>query len=163
MKTPISFISAAITAFILAITAGTVYAYKTLAASPSTSQSQSSHSSATTQLVASSSTSSEAPDVSPQDAASVAAKFLSRTDLYSAELAEYQGAQSYKITFTSGDIVYVSMKGIVVGSELPPTPVPMVITQWSGGSGGGHHWSGGSGSGDSSEGGAEHESSDDGH
>lgn len=162
MKTPISFISAAITAFILAITAGTVYAYKTLAASASSSQSQSNQTNTTTQLVASSSTSSEAPDVSPQDAASVAAKFLGRTDLYSAELANYQGAQSYKITFTSGDVVYVSMKGIVVGSELPPTPVPVVITQWSGG-GGGHHWSGGSGG--SSEGGAEHESEsgDDGH
>jgi hypothetical protein len=89
--------------------------------------------------------------VAPQDAASIAAKALNRTDLYSVELATYQGVQAYKVTFSSGDIVYVSLTGQVLGTEPPPAPI--LVTQ----SGGGSSRHGGGGGGGSSSGEHEHE------
>jgi hypothetical protein len=87
-----------------------------------------------------------AANVAAQDAASIAAKYLNRTDLYSVELTDIQGAQAYKVVFSSGDIVMVSMQGRVL-STTPPPP-PSVITVSGGGGGGGkHHGGGGGGSG----------------
>ena len=94
------------------------------------------------------------PKVAPQDAASIAAKAINRTDLYSVELADYQGTQAYKVTFSSGDIVYVSMDGQVLGTEPPPAPV--FVTQ--SGGGGGNYRDGRNGG---SSGGDDHEEHDD--
>ena len=52
-------------------------------------------------------------------AAGIASEFLGRTDAYTVELAQYNGVQAYKVTFLSGDVVYVSPDGQVLGSELP--------------------------------------------
>jgi hypothetical protein len=49
----------------------------------------------------------------------VASEFLQRTDAYSVQLVEYNGVQAYKVLFTSGDVVYVSLEGQVLGSEPP--------------------------------------------
>ncbi len=155
MRSTVSIVSAAITAFVLALTAGTVYAYRSLTAESKVSIQQPGPVSSSLQLVQIS-TPTEAASLSPQDAASVAAKFLNRTDLYSAELAEYQGSQAYKITFSSGDVVYVGMNGVVMGSETPPAPI--VVTS----SGGGGHYGGG-GEGHSGGGESESEHEDDGH
>ena len=68
-----------------------------------------------------------ASSVAPRDAAAEAAKFLNRTDLYSVQLANYNGTQTYEVTFASGDIAYVSMSGQVVGVAAAPTQAPIYV------------------------------------
>ncbi len=151
-------ISAGITAFVLAITAGIIYAYRTLSAS--TASSAQSPTSVVMLQVAAVATPTEAPDVSPQEAASIAAKFLNRSDLYSVELADLQGVQTYKVTFSSGDVVFVGLKGAVLSSVAPPPPTVITVTS---GGGGGHRHGGGGGGGEGGEGAGEgeHEGGDD--
>ena len=151
-------ISAAVTAFVLALTAGAVYAYRNMAAPAVTAQQQQpvSQVGSTLQLAAAPVPApTDVPNVSPQDAASIAAKFLNRTDLYSVELADLQGTQSYKVTFTSGDVVYVGLKGQVLSSVPPPPPV--VITQTTGGGSPRHHGGAGGGGSGTGAGEGEHE------
>ena len=59
--------------------------------------------------------------LTPQEAALVAANFLGRTDLYSVEFTTWNGTNIFKVTFSSGDVVYVDLNGQVLGSEPPET------------------------------------------
>jgi hypothetical protein len=68
--------------------------------------------------------------ISPQDAAQIAALFMGRSDLYSVESDTYNDASAYKVTFSSGDILWVDMNGEVMNVQLAPT-----ITSSSNGSG----------------------------
>ncbi len=148
-------ISAAVTAFILALTAGAVYAYRTMSTPTAATQQPLSQVSDTLQLQAVASPTdppTAVPNVSPQDAAAIAAKFLNRTDLYSVELADMQGTQTYKVTFSAGNTVYVGMQGQVLSSVAAPTPAPVIVTS-SGGGGGGGRGGGGGGGGGGGEGG----------
>jgi hypothetical protein len=158
-------ISMAMTTFILVLLAGVVYAYQGFAATPvaPTDQPTKTVQSVTLPLAVPTSTSTAV--ISPQDAASLAASFSNRKDLYSVELADFNGSQTYKVTFSSGDILYVSLSGQVVGSaaptqsivSAPPTKVPPVIVYT--GPIKKHatavHGSGGSGSGGGSSGGGD--------
>jgi len=163
MRKEVSFITAALTTFVLAMAAGVVYAYKNVsAAQPSGSQLAANQPSnqpldqtaVNYPLVAPAP--AQATVLSPQDASSVAAKYLNRTDLYSVELADFNGAQVFKVTFSSGDIVYVDMKGTVLGAVPPPAPV--VVSSTSPKRAGSGHHNGGGGSGGSGDG--EHEGGD---
>jgi uncharacterized membrane protein len=58
--------------------------------------------------------------VSPQDAAQVAAQYLGRSDLYSVESTNFNGNQVYKVTFSSGDIVMVDTTGQIVSVQPAP-------------------------------------------
>jgi hypothetical protein len=60
-----------------------------------------------------------------QDAANIAADFLGQNDLYSVENAVWNGADAYKVVFSSGMTVYVSMDGQILGSEAPQ---PMIVS-----------------------------------
>jgi hypothetical protein len=72
--------------------------------------------------------------ITPEEAAAIASKVLNRTDLYSVEAAQLEGVDTYLVTFSSGDIVYISMDGQVLSiSKLAVT----VITQ-PGNTGGGN-------------------------
>lgn len=57
--------------------------------------------------------------VTHQEAAAIAANFLGQNDLYSVENAVWNGADTYKVVFSSGTTVYVNMDGQVLGSEAP--------------------------------------------
>ena len=57
--------------------------------------------------------------VTHQEAANIAANFLGKNDLYSVENAVWNGADTYKVVFSSGTTVYVSMDGQILGSEAP--------------------------------------------
>lgn len=57
--------------------------------------------------------------VTPQEAATIASNFLGKTDLYSVETAAWNGVDAYKVVFSSGTIVYISMDGLVIGTEAP--------------------------------------------
>ena len=54
-----------------------------------------------------------------QEAASIAANYLGQSDLYSAENTVWNGVDAYKIMFSSGYVVYVSLDGQILGSEAP--------------------------------------------
>jgi hypothetical protein len=57
----------------------------------------------------------------PEEAAALAAKAISRQDVYSVETFSYKGADSYKVVFSSGDIVYIGMDRTVL--EMGKLPV----------------------------------------
>jgi len=166
----VTIISIAVTTFVLVFLAGVVYAYQSFnsPASTPTPDLQSSVQTASLDLVTPSP--AVVSDISPQDAASTALKFSNRTDLYSVELADFNGSQTYKVTFSSGDVIYVSLNGQVVGSALPtqpivsaPTTQPAPAIVYSGpikkhasaGGGGNNNSSGGGGGGGEHDGGGD--------
>lgn len=58
--------------------------------------------------------SAAASGVSPQKAAQIAAQYLGQSKIYSVETAAFNGANVFKVTFSSGDIVMVSLNGQVL-------------------------------------------------
>ncbi len=167
MRRNLALIAAAITTFTLVVLVSVVYAYSGLAATPSSAASGPDQSVKTIQIGAPANAPSNpanvqstiglAASLSPQAAASLAAQFLHRTDLYSAELSTYNGTPAYKITFSSGDVVYVSLSGQILGVVplAPATAAPYY------GSGGGHYGSGSGYSGSHEDGSSgEHETDD---
>ena len=49
----------------------------------------------------------------------MAANFLGDTDLFSVENAPWEEKDAYKVVFSSGYIVYVSLDGQILSSEAP--------------------------------------------
>ncbi len=157
MRRNLALISAAVTAFTVVVLVSVVYAYSGFAASQSNSTPNSDPAVKTIQVspaAANSQSQSVAPaaasvsqttTLSPQDAGSLAAQFLHRTDLLSAQLASYNGTPAYKITFVSGEVAYVSMSGQILG-VVPAAATAAPPLLGSSGSGGGSHRSGGGGS-----------------
>jgi hypothetical protein len=169
MRRSVALVAAAVTTFSLVVLVSVVYAYRGLAAGPSSASLSADQSVKTVPVADTGSVQaasdnqqaalSQATNLSVQAAASIASQYLNRTDLFSAELSTYKGSPAYKITFSSGAVVYVSMSGEVLGEELPPTY--STTTGSSGGSSSFHSASGSSSSG-GHEGGTEHESDDSG-
>jgi hypothetical protein len=114
MKKSSLFISTILTAFILAVTAGTVTAFRAINANAAQAQAQ--QPTPVAQATVS--------PLTPEQAAQVAAKYWGRSDLYSVESAMLNGTTAYKVTFSSGDIVYVSPVGQVVAVIAAPVAVP---------------------------------------
>ena len=159
MRKSVWLLSFALTAFVITMLAGVIYAYhgisfteplsaQSVQAAPLVAQ----QSDPTQEQAASPVPVQQPMNISPTQAASVAAKSLNRTDLYSVQMAAINGLSLYKVTFVSGDIVYVSMDGQVVltvpALQATATIVPTITTDTSGGvGGGGHHHHGGGGGG----------------
>jgi len=61
-----------------------------------------------------------ASGVSPQNAVKIAAEYLGQTKVYSIETAAFNGANVFKVTFSSGDIVMVSFAGDVLTVQKAP-------------------------------------------
>ena len=112
MKKSSLFISTILTVFIVAIMAGTATAYHALNGNPTPVSQPTAVAQAT-----------PAP-LSPEQAAQLAAQYWGRSDLYSVETSAYNGASAFKVTFSSGDIVYVSPEGQVVAVIAAPVAVP---------------------------------------
>ena len=120
MRRGVTLVSVAITAFSLVILVSVVYGYRVSAEPEAPTASGAllaAERAPTAGLVSEASVRS--PRVSAKQAAMVASEFLQRTDAYSVQLVEYNGVQAYKVLFTSGDVVYVSLEGQVLGSEPP--------------------------------------------
>jgi uncharacterized membrane protein len=77
--------------------------------------------------------------LTPEQAATIASDFLGNTSLYSVETVTVYGESIYKVTFSSGDIVYVSLSGQVVGSEAAPQVVAAQVTRPTRNAGHGEH------------------------
>lgn len=141
MRKNTMFISAAITAFVLAMLAGVVSAYNGISSLKLQSQPSQNVQPVALSIAV---TPTQAGVVTAQDAATIASTYLKHTDLYSVELADLKtmqtdlnGMQAYKVTFSSGDIVYVGMDGQVLKATPPPAPVVIYTSGGGGGHGGG--------------------------
>lgn len=138
MRKSTLFVSVVLTTFMLAVLFGVVSAYKNIVASTETAAVEVQAPATTavemvsqpvavvpTQVVP-----TQAANVAPEAAASIASKVLGRTDLYSVELTQFEGKDAYLVTFSSGDLVYLSLDGQILSiSKLAVT----VITQRRGG------------------------------
>ena len=142
MRRGVAFVAAGITAFTLVVLGSVVYAYQAQAA-PKTAEIAAVPPMVYPPgppLVPISELSAIKPaasptTASPQDAAMIAGVFLGREDAYSVELSDWNGTLAYKVTFSSGDVVYISMQGQLLGA-VPPTTL-VAESGWSGGGGGG--------------------------
>lgn len=56
------------------------------------------------------------------EAATAAANVLGRTDLYTVENSQFNGAAAYLATFASGDILYLSLDGQVLSASKGAAP-----------------------------------------
>ncbi len=135
MRKSTLFISATLTTFMLAIMFGVVSAYQKIVQTgvptENTQQAQPAN-----VMVGTSSTIAGA--VTIEQAAALASQVIGRTDLYAAENSLLDGVNTYLVTFSSGDIVYVSLDGKILSiSKLPVTYIAASNWVGSGGNGGG--------------------------
>jgi hypothetical protein len=125
MRKSTLFLSAVLTTFMLAVMVGAVSAYQKAAQVSSlsgklvTAQQDQSLSDLSTEMIA-------GADLTPEQAAALAAQVIGRTDLYSVETSEWEGQGAYLVTFSSGDLVYVSPDGEILSIGSIP---PVVITE----------------------------------
>ena len=122
MRKSTLFLSAVLTTFMLAVMVGAVSAYqktvKTTSAAVQPTAAQ------PVQNVNEPLTPAPAPAFTPDQAAALAAQVMGRTDLYSVETTDFNGASVYLVTFTSGDLVYVSPEGQILSiSKIVPTVI----------------------------------------
>ncbi len=97
--------------------------------------------------------------VTPQQATTIASTFLNDTGVYSVETVDYQGIVAYLVTFSSGNLVYVSTTGeILAVSKIAPI---VVVRNTGGNSGGGNVAAPATNSGGEHEENEEHEGGDD--
>lgn len=132
MRKSTLFISAALTTFMLALMFGVASAYQKIVQTgiPTEAAQQAQP---TDVMVGTSNT------VTIDQAAALASNVIGRSDLYSAENTQLNGADAYLITFSSGDLVYVSTDGKIISiSKLPVNYVLGPTTSSHGNSGGGN-------------------------
>jgi hypothetical protein len=88
------------------------------------------------------STATAQSQLGPEEAAKLAADAISRTDVYSVESFSYKGVDTFKVVFSSGDIVYVGMDRQVVDTAklqavaVYSAPVVPATKKHNGGGGG---------------------------
>ena len=157
MRKSTLFISAALTAFMLAVLFGVSSAYQNITKSTETVSAQSQPTAVVeaptqvipTQAIPTQAIPTQVANIAPEDAAALASKVLGRTDLFSVESAPFENVDSYLVTFSSGDLVYVSLQGQILSiSKLPVTVVNQPVLRKhknndNGGGGGGDDHDGG--------------------
>jgi len=128
MRKSTFFISAALTTFMLAVLFGVATAYQNIVKSsqpqPVAAQPQPTQEQMIVNAPVIPPTQTQPVNITPEEAAALASKVINRTDLYSAESSELNGEAAYLITFSSGDLVYVSLDGQILSiSKLPVTTI----------------------------------------
>jgi len=117
------FISAALTTFALVVLYGVVSAYHGMA-NTATVVPQ------VTATSISDATATSTPDqmaLTPEQAGQLAAQVLGHNDLLSAESSSVNGTNAYKITFISGDIVYVGLDGQILSIQIKPKVITVQV------------------------------------
>ncbi len=132
MRKSTLFLSAVLTAFVLAVLVGVVSAYQNVVsasvAAPQPTAASPAQNVSVPQVQAALPTATAAM-LTPEQAAALAAQVLGRDDLYSVETADFNGASSYLVTFSSGDLVYVSLAGQILSvGKIVPTVVVNDVT-----------------------------------
>lgn len=155
MRKSTLFISAALTTFMLAIMFGVVSAYQNIVKStqPMVEQTQ-----PTAVAMVSAPMPAQVATITPEAAAALAAQVINRTDLFSAEIIQFNGVDVYLVTFSSGDLVYVGFDGQILSiSKIAVTVIKQPASNGGGGNNGNQNNTGGGGEHESSE----HEGGDD--
>jgi hypothetical protein len=116
MKKSSLFISAILTTFVLAVLAGVVSAAHYFTANAQAASVQPSPTVQETNAVPN--------NLPPEQLAQIAARFIGRSDLYSVEIAPFNGISAYKVTFSSGDQVYIDPQGNVLSVMAAPSNNP---------------------------------------
>ena len=139
MRKSTLFISAVLTTFVMAMLAGVASAYQgivstnQLAALQPSAQAQAQPQ--TRSIADSIPAEAETVNLTPEGAAALAAQVIGREDLYSVEVTELNGETVFMVTFTSGDLVYVSLDGQI--RSIGKVAVETVVIHSGGGGGGG--------------------------
>jgi len=139
MRKSTLFLSATLTTFMLAVMFGVASAYQKIVKAASTDEvgTQQAQAQTNNNVVLPTATNSiVGSTMTIEQAANLASSVIGRTDLYTAEITQLDGVDVYLITFSSGDIVYVSQSGQILSiSKLPVTVI--LAPAAGGGSGGG--------------------------
>ncbi|MBI5945336.1 MAG: hypothetical protein HY864_13285 [Chloroflexi bacterium] len=147
MRKSTLFISAALTTFMLAVMFGVASAYQKIVLSAGPTEVAAQQQAQPVEAAAPAATNSIAGgSMTIEQAADLASNVIGRSDLYSAEVAQLDGVDSYLVTFSSGDIVYVSRNGQVMSiSKIPVTYIAApAASGWVGSGNGGGNNGGGS-------------------
>jgi len=134
MRKSTLFISAVLTTFVMAMLAGVASAYQNVV----NSNQVAAQSEPQTQAVAEvfpAPTEVQPVNWTPEEAAALAAQVLGHDDLFSVEVTDLNGETVYMVTFSSGDLVYVSLDGQI--RSIGKVPVETVVVNSGGGGGGG--------------------------
>lgn len=129
MRKSTLFLSATLTTFMLVVMFGVVSAYQKIASSNEMAVVQPQPTDAAQMVseplaTAVPTQAAAVVNISPQTAAALAGKVIGRTDLYSVEVAQFEGKDVYLVTFSSRDLVYVSLDGQILSiSKLPVTVI----------------------------------------
>jgi uncharacterized membrane protein YgcG len=136
MRKSTLFISAVLTTFVMAMLAGVASAYQSVVNNDQV-VAQSQPQAQTVAEVAPAPTPTEVQPVNwtPEQAAALAAQVLGHDDLYSVEITDLNGETVYMVTFSSGDLVYVSLDGQL--RSIGNVPVETVVVNSGGGGRGG--------------------------
>jgi hypothetical protein len=122
MRKTTLFISATLTTFILAVLAGVAKAYQTAAipiaqevqAQAEEVQAQTEDTPISDQPVV---VTPQPVNLTPEQAADLASQIMGDTDLFSVEVTQFNGETVYLITFSSGDLVYMSLDGSILSID----------------------------------------------
>jgi len=140
MRKSTLFISAVLTTFVMAMLAGVASAYQgilsanQLEALQPLAQAQTQPQ--TKSIADTIPVEAESFNLIPEEAAGLAAQVLDRDDLYSVEVTDLNGETVFMVTFTSGDLVYVSLDGQI--RSIGKVQVETVVINSGGGGGGGN-------------------------
>ncbi len=128
MRKSTLFVSAMLTVFLMATMFGVVSAYQQVVKNndlASTQYSQKALSQPVSVEFAAPATATVVAPITAEEATTIAVNFLNDPMVYSVEVVDYQGAPTYLVTFSSGELVYVSSEGVVVANTQVQ---PVVIT-----------------------------------
>jgi hypothetical protein len=132
------FLSVAITAFILIMVGGVFSVYQAFASTGVPATQAQPVSQATFPTAAAVSTAPKLQQVTPEQAAAIAVAYLGQQDVYAVETATLESVTVYKVTFSSGYIVFVGLDGQILRTEKPQEFVttdssqqslPIIITE----------------------------------
>ncbi len=159
MRKSTLFISVALTTMMLVMLFGVVSAYQSITKNPVTTvqaipRMVSQQQPVSNQVVQPTVVPTVQTQLTAEQAAQLAAKTIGRTDLYSVESTTWNTQQAYLVTFSSGDLVYVSLEGQIL--EITKIQTTLISTTSNGGSPSGNGNSRNKGGGE-----GEHESGDD--
>lgn len=148
MRKSTLFISAVLTTFVMAMLAGVASAYQEIVKAdqlsflkPQAQASTEAQVKAAADVIVPTATEVQDVNWTPEEAAGLAAQVLGRDDLYSVEVADLNGETVFMVTFTSGDLVYVSLDGQI--RSIGKVQVETVVVSSGGGGGGRKDNSGG--------------------
>lgn len=140
MRKSTLFISALLTTFVMAMLAGVASAYQGIVSNNQLPlfQQQSQGQPETKAVADTIPAEAQSFNITPEEAAGLAAQVLGRDDLYSVEVTDLNGETVFMVTFSSGDLVYVSLDGQIRSIGKVQVETVVVSTGNGGGGGGGN-------------------------